>query len=588
MWFLEHLTFQEWKANEHDDLLWLSADPGCGKSVLSRALVDEKLVGVESSSICHFFFKDNEEQNNVATAMCALLHQFFCAHESLIQRHVASAVKKSGHNLKNDFEELWQIWISAATDPSAGNVICILDALDECKQSDRDKLIRMLENFYRSSLGKSKTGSRLKFLVTSRPYDYIERQFRKLTNQIPTIRLAGEKESELISREIGVVIKAKVEDIAEELNLSEEVKLSLHKRLSEVPNRTYLWLHLIFDQLKEALGRTKKKLLNVIDKLPKTVEQAYEEMLVRCTEEEEARRVLQIIVAAKRPLTLCEIDVALEIRPNLTSYAELDLEGDANREQWIRKSCGLFVSIVDSRIYLIHQTAKEFLIRQKDEQYGPKGWRHSVDLQQSHRMLSEICITHLLLLRAYVTPYDGDGSIRRWHSQVIQVAEDDPKKHASFAFLDYSAKHWVTHVQQASISDIDWLEKASKLCESGNGFGPYWVSINWRSYYLRDVNQGIVYRPQNQSALYWAAFFGLKEVVQCLLDFGMDADVRGRYLGNALQAAAYGGYGKVMGQLLNAGADINAQYGCSTALEIACYRGHVSVVDLLLYVYQIT
>jgi hypothetical protein len=76
-WFVEHPIFKKWRESDGNDLLWLTADPGCGKSVLSRALVDERLVGIRSCNptICHFFFKDNEEQNNIATALCALLHQ---------------------------------------------------------------------------------------------------------------------------------------------------------------------------------------------------------------------------------------------------------------------------------------------------------------------------------------------------------------------------------------------------------------------------------------------------------------------------------------------------------------------------------
>jgi hypothetical protein len=132
LWFLEHQIFQKWKSSGSDDLLWLSADPGCGKSVLSRALIDEKLVGSEPFTLCYFFFKDNEEQNTIATAICALLHQFFWVHEDLLPIYVAPAVKKCGESLKKEEGELWRTFISATTDPVAGDVVCVLDALDEC------------------------------------------------------------------------------------------------------------------------------------------------------------------------------------------------------------------------------------------------------------------------------------------------------------------------------------------------------------------------------------------------------------------------------------------------------------------------
>ncbi|KAF2494972.1 hypothetical protein BU16DRAFT_590252 [Lophium mytilinum] len=376
VWFLEHPTFQAWKNRSGNDLLWLTADPGCGKSVLSRALVDEKLVSAEPVTLCHFFFKDNQEQNNTATALCAILHQFFCAHDDLLHKHAAPAVKKCGGAMKLEFEELWRIFIAAATDPSAGSVVCVLDALDECQKSDRDKLITCLERFYNRLSKSSVPGSKLKFLVTSRPYSEIGRRFSSLTYDVPTIRLAGEGESEKISLEIGIVMKAKVEEIAKKRRLAEDVRSSLHRRLSRVPNRTYLWLHLTLDEVEEGLGKTQKKLLKTINTLPRTVEEAYEKILAKCVQEH-AKTVLQIILVAQRPLTLSEIDVALAIEPESTCHEDLDLEGEQGRKEWLRDACGLFISVVDSRVYLIHQTAKEFL-----------SWHHSIDLHDANLVLS--------------------------------------------------------------------------------------------------------------------------------------------------------------------------------------------------------
>ena len=78
------------------------------------------------------------------------------------------------------------------TDPRADEVICVLDALDECEESGRYEIIYALNAFYSSS---KDTTSNLKFFITSRPHFDIERRFQKLTHDIPTIRLRGEKES---------------------------------------------------------------------------------------------------------------------------------------------------------------------------------------------------------------------------------------------------------------------------------------------------------------------------------------------------------------------------------------------------------
>lgn len=64
--------FHEWRDGGFS-LLWVSAGPGCGKSVLSRALIDEQHLSanIEASTVCHtpfffFFFKDGDENRMYA------------------------------------------------------------------------------------------------------------------------------------------------------------------------------------------------------------------------------------------------------------------------------------------------------------------------------------------------------------------------------------------------------------------------------------------------------------------------------------------------------------------------------------------
>jgi hypothetical protein len=591
--------------------------------VLSRALIDEKLVGGDSALVCYFFFKDNEEQNSTPRAICALLHQLFRSKKSLFSKYAVPAIKENGEQLKTGFEELWRLLMAAATDLEGRKIICVLDALDECQQNDRDKLIRKLEEFYKASAGHSRTGPSLKFLVTSRPYQQIELRFFTLTKCIPTIRLAGEEELDAISGEINIVIKAKVQQIGEELGLSETVQSSLEKRLSEISHRTYLWLRLIWDELRNALSKTEKKLLKVIDELPTTVEEAYEMLLRKCAKKEEARKILHIIVAAYRPLTLREMDVVLEIQSQSRSYEQLDLEEEKTRKAQIRNTCGLFVSIVDSKIHLIHQSAKEFLVRKNNEESKAHIWRHSLDLRESHKILSEICITHLFFDEFREHPHFSlDEISREAHPNGRRIREFWERQEnvrlvfwgylAEHAFLDYSATHWVSHFREANIDKGHRLtDLASKLCEINRERPLLWFDmhcvLNSNSPYtcerqfihdspfelnmsrlwpvkpqLRSKQEKTVNQP---STLYWAARSGLTGVVQLLLNNGAKVNTQGGHYGNALQAATIEGYERVVEQLLDASANANTQGGYyGNALQAAAASGHERVVEQLLRV----
>jgi ankyrin repeat domain-containing protein 50 len=102
--------------------------------------------------------------------------------------------------------------MKATSDLKAGEVVCILDALDECAESGRYQIIDTLNLPYKQSISRQ-SGSQLKFLITSRPYFDIERRFADLIQNFPKIRLYGGKESEIMSHEINIVIKSKVSQL---------------------------------------------------------------------------------------------------------------------------------------------------------------------------------------------------------------------------------------------------------------------------------------------------------------------------------------------------------------------------------------
>lgn len=94
-----------------------------------------------------------------------------------------------------------------------GEIVCILDALDECEESGREQLIYKLKDFYCQSDELSQS-PKLKFLITSRPYPELEAAFKKFSGTAAYLRLDGDDKSEQVSREINLVIDAKVADIA--------------------------------------------------------------------------------------------------------------------------------------------------------------------------------------------------------------------------------------------------------------------------------------------------------------------------------------------------------------------------------------
>ncbi|SPO04105.1 uncharacterized protein DNG_06788 [Cephalotrichum gorgonifer] len=218
-WFIGHSLFQQWRESESSSMLWVSANPGCGKSVLAKYLVDSVLPTMTPRTTCYFFFKDDfEDQRSAKVALRCILHQLFTQRESLFSDKIVKRFEDYKAHLENSsFGELWDILVMASQEKDAGELVCILDAFDECEDREREKLAQALCKFY-----GTKNNVNLKFLVTSRPYDKIGRGFRPLNIPgLPLIHLKGESDTEIsnIAREIDIYIEASVSRIREDLHL---------------------------------------------------------------------------------------------------------------------------------------------------------------------------------------------------------------------------------------------------------------------------------------------------------------------------------------------------------------------------------
>jgi hypothetical protein len=584
-WFIKHPKFLNWRDDETASLLWVSADPGSGKSVLSRALVDERLLSADSTmpSICYFFFKDDSSDlQNISNALCAILHQLFIQKPALL-KHAMPDFENYGGELCKMFDTLWDILKEAAADPEAGQIICLLDALDECKESARKDLIAKLSNLHST---QTETYTKLKFLVTSRPYSDIERAFRKNTKDMSSISLKGEEESEKISKEINLVIEDQIPRISGtfEYPLKLEVQKALVKHLKSMKNRTYLWLHLVLDVIRETQESTKDRLKTLIDTIPESVDKAYERILNKIKNRDwvMARRLFHIIVVAAAPLTLREMNIALAIEEKLEkgeicqSIDHLVLDDENPFKTKVRNLCGLFVSVIDSKVYLIHQTAKEFLVSKKDtvQPYSPGMWKHSLEPRESNLALAKICISYLLF-----TEFESDPLVIYDRPKFGEIGERVDRYTNKYNFLDYSAKYWANHFRETKVKEMAILESALEVCNTRSKrfltwFQVYWITVSSYSHC-----------PLGFTNLMVGSYFGLEAAVKLLLaKDGVDPDSKdSRYGRTPLWWAARNGHEAVVKLLLaKDGVDPDSKdvYG-QTPLSWAARNGHKAVVKLL-------
>ena len=549
-------------------LLWISADPGCGKSVLARCIIDEDLPKASrngpSKPVLYYFFKDTSpEQRSATRAVSTILHQLFVWQPRLI-RHALASYRVIGKALSTTFPKLWSIFVAAVTDPLVGEITCVLDALDECNEKEQPALIEALKGFCLSRRNAS-SASRLKFLITSRPYFEIKRGFDKLLQASNNIELAGNDESEDIKKEINIVIKHRVKELQEENLLSAKVTDHLEKRLLEIEHRTYLWLHLLFEIIRKDLSGTKSELDKPIDDLPDDIQGAYEVLLQKCPKPDFARRVLQVVLVAARPLTLSEMGFALGVNAQTSSYADLDLELEkpSRLQETLPSRCGLMISIINSRVYFIHQTVKEFLLGKVGTQPSAgRTWQGSLDPVESHGLMAEIC------LRCFTLPEIRLDQTNLWNALLPDYDRQwEPEAYCrAHGFLPYSAIYWADHfLNQRSDKGIGIVKSVLETSDCRSVKGP----------------GGFDYG----NTLHAASAGGHTRIVQILLEKGAEMNTENGEYGTALEAASAEGHIEIVQILLEKGAEVNVvrERGFySTALEAASGEGHIEIVQILL------
>ena len=554
-WFTNHHRFLEWTETKESALLWVSADPGCGKSVLARYLIDDVLPSTSKITVCYFFFKDDfPDQNGATSALCALLRQIFLAKPYLLSDSLLTKAETDGSKFISSLGDLWSTFISIATDRNAGHFVVVLDALDECRDSERSQLIKNIRTLYSH-------GSQLchiKFLMTSRPYHHIKAEFHELEESLPTIHLGhlsaeNEIEVDKISREIDLVIDYRVKKICRERNLQSAEQKYLQEQIkgTDKSQRTYLWVTLVLDVIKNKPGFSRGKVRQSLGEIPQKLDDAYEKILARSPDQKGARKILSILIAATRPLSVEEISImsAVEQKHKLGGDLGDYLEDDF--QDTLRATCGLFVVIIDTKVYLLHQTAREFLVPVSLAQNPsprsmttPLPWKGSILPASSNRFLAEICI---------------------WY-----IFELEEKSHPSLK--EYSANNWVVHFNTGDLQGHqDTIGLAQRLCEpSSTQFG------RWSTANIRRL-------PPLRHSLSIASYLGLIIVVKELLNANVQPDVKEKTYVTPLHLASHMGHDAIVQLLLDAGAQVDTRDNINrTPLDWASHMGHDAIVQLLL------
>ena len=255
-----------------------------------------------------------------------------------------------------------------------------------------------------------------------------------------------------------------------------------------------------------------------------------------------------------------EIDVALHVNEDTSSYNNLELEGRSRLKDILPTRYGLIISIIQSKVYFIHQTVKEFLLNTTGVEPPRRTWQKSLYLEESHDIMTEICLRSITFSEIRLDRANLCNALLPENDRDME-----PNGYCqSYVFLLYATIYWADYYR--------------------NTLNSKYLGIIARFLEISDRRPVIGEYSRNFGTTLDAALFGgYEKIVQLLLDKGAEVNAQGGHYGNALQAALAGGHEQVVKILLDEGAEVNAQGGdYGNALHAASAEGYEQVVKILL------
>ena len=555
--------------------------------------------------LLQYFCDNKDEKRNTAIAVLrGLIYQLLQSHPKLFD-HILPAFKIQKESLLS-FETLWRIFESMVYDPTLGTTYCVLDGLDECDKASSKVLLEKFAALLSAKLNEP-SASHLNLLIVSR---YLPDMIPESLSSFSRISLDPDAETE-IKNDIDLFIKAKVTELSRQNQYPETLRAHVEDVFRHRAQGTFLWIGIVANLLSNYKAI---EVETALDLLPPGLDEMYARILLQIDSrrQEVAARILRWVVMAVRPLTLSELSVAIDTTVESSSIVTI------NRDRRIRDQvsyCGDFLTIEEEEVRLIHQSAKDYLLR-KSRDSNPELETFRVKEYDANLEIARKCLHYL-----------ESGALANTEPKVLEKS----RHLRAFPLLSYAVLHWHEHArllarsedifdlslpfyQKKSQTRMSWLTAKcdhyeSQLTEnllprgSWHPRGPWksftllhlasylgilplaenlilkktWIKKLYRPYYLNECDE------QEFTALMWAAQGGYNAIVRLLLEHGANIHARSNFDMTAMMMAAMNGHEATVRLLLEKGADIHArdEHG-KTALMTASWQGHEAMLRLLL------
>lgn len=218
---------------------------------------------------------------------------------------------------------------------------------------------------------------------------------------------------------------------------------------------TFLWVSLVISELRDVEACD---VLEELEEFPTGLKHAYHHMMEKIKSLkkrtlERCRWIISTVITTYRPLQLKELH-ALSNMPS-------DFWDATQDTAKIVRQCGSFLTVRDDFVYVIHQSAKDYLSTQANGYIFPQG------VNEVHKRIYQ---RSLEIMSDGKKMYRDMFKLRKPGASITKIQTPDPDP---LAALRYSCIHWIDHVcdwssscsssDQKDIQDNDLIHDFLKL-----------------------------------------------------------------------------------------------------------------------------
>ena len=438
-WIAEKDGYQHWRDSSDPQIYWITAKPGTGKSVLSGYVI-KHLKDFDKDCAFYFFTYGDKSKSSVGLFLRSIAWQMSSIHPEVYD-FLLKTCKKDPQLAKADYRTIWRklflegIFKLTLSRPQ----YWVIDALDECKNDS--ELIPLLV--------KAGETNRIRIFLTSRN---IFESYGQATPRGLSI-VAEPIPQDNAKADIRLYLRANINSLPALGTDKDEARESTMELILEKSTGCFLWVHLVLQELRRV--HTAAEIRQVLADIPSNMDALYMRILDSMSSLPYGKRLAKAIltwtVCSARPLTTEELYHALQIDIN---------DSIDSVERSIASNCGQLVYVdAGSRVQMVHQTARDFLLRPDNSS------EFAIDKRLGHKTLGMVCLK-------YLSGSEMTGPKHRNLSANMIVRDRCP-------FAAYACNSLCEHVALVSSEDDDFLAALVRFLSSSN-------VLSWIEYVSKD------------------------------------------------------------------------------------------------------